>query len=533
MTSSILRFVTLRTGGGGGGVTAGGGSDATKVGMRHGVSIKDLLAQLRETCWSAGERTEIEQFFFFRIQVDEGVSGVGRIERIIHVASNDPFKERKREIKVLLSHPDWITTLAFSLDSPILSSRISATDFLLALVTLNYPMGHNLVTTAFNAFHDANVIAASDGGGRGGVEESDIGMRPYEKFVNTIAEIVDSRGVFGGVVGSNLNSLNSSSGGVVKSSAGGAKIISSNRDAIHQEVKEYLISAIALIRYLIQVPPQVEYRIHVRNDFTACRRFRATLAKIKTWAPSENSTILMHIKEFEDRDAMDYEEFMDAIMECGGGVVCEELGDMEDEHRVLSVLMECVGYVGGGYVRNILKRLLGLGKVADEVIRTKFMLLIDTVISQIVLDGKGFPADFFSTYRIPVEDIVRGFVEKDEFEELQKEFFKAKLELSEANAEKKKLQRQLDVSAHQDFEGRGSPKFSIIQDILKQKEAEVTEYVQKIERLKRKHDAFLKTLKEDLSQVLSEIQKPGILQKVDSATSIPDNIAGFTVSQPN
>ena len=49
-----------------------------------------------------------------------------------------------------------LNILIMSLDSPILSARTAAADFLLAIVTLDYPMGHSLVIKAFESLRMAH-----------------------------------------------------------------------------------------------------------------------------------------------------------------------------------------------------------------------------------------------------------------------------------------------------------------------------------------------------------------------------------------
>ncbi|KAJ3023894.1 UNVERIFIED_CONTAM: hypothetical protein HDU68_008418 [Siphonaria sp. JEL0065] len=470
MTNSIVQFVTRSS-------TVGGGGLGGPPGSRNGVPIKDLLAQLRIQCKNSGDGKQ------------KYVEAELEVLKVLKMAVKN-----EKEINELLARSDWINILTFSLDSPILSSRISATDFLLALVVLNYPNGHNLVIRAFETY-----------------KKEQSGLRLFERFVGTISEIVESRGTFGSVVGSKKDNAGSIAG-----------IMSMNREMAHKEMKDYLISALALIRYIVQVPSQLEYRIHLRNEFMACGLSKV-FKKLKSWAPAENSGIMVHVAEFEGRAQGDHDEFVEG-MDAG---ICDDVLDMEDEHKVLNALME--GYkqdnIGKEYVRSILKHLLIPTRMINEVARTKFLYLVDTLLSQIVLDGKGLQSDFFETYQVPIDEIIQGFIERDEVEALKADMIKSKLKISELMAEKRKLERDLDSPRAEESNPKSALKFSAMQDILKQNEMELDDQAQKLKRLKAKHQLFLQTLKQDLGQILSCVARNSIaLPKVDSATLLLDDV---------
>lgn len=105
-----------------------------------------------------------------------------------------------------------LNILILSLDSPILSSRTSAAEFLLAIVTLEYPRGHSLVIKAFENFQ---------------AERNE--DRLFQKLLKSLYEVIRSRGIFGSVVGSKRDKL---------PFAPSAKI----NDLDHQrEIKDYLV----------------------------------------------------------------------------------------------------------------------------------------------------------------------------------------------------------------------------------------------------------------------------------------------------
>jgi hypothetical protein len=76
------------------------------------------------------------------------------------------------------------------LDSPILTSRTAAIEFLLVMATIGYPQGHQLVIEAFE-----NYCALSGE------------CHLFSNFLKSIADVVQSRGIFGTVVGSKKDTI--------------------------------------------------------------------------------------------------------------------------------------------------------------------------------------------------------------------------------------------------------------------------------------------------------------------------------------
>jgi hypothetical protein len=98
--------------------------------------------------------------------------------------------QRDIDILNLLSNPTWLSILAYSLESPMLTARTSAVEFFLVLVALEYPRGHSLVMKAFEEYRKA---------------KGD--LRLFERLMGTLLELVESRGLFGSVVGSKRDGL--------------------------------------------------------------------------------------------------------------------------------------------------------------------------------------------------------------------------------------------------------------------------------------------------------------------------------------
>lgn len=117
-------------------------------------------------------------------------------------------------------------------------ARTATIDFLLAIVTLQYPTGHRLVMSAMEFFKITRKKA-----------------RVFDCLVESLAHGVTSRGIFGSKVGAvELNMFG------FQSSQDKLKMPS------ERDIREFLVSGVALIRFLVEIPPEFEYRMHLRHE---------------------------------------------------------------------------------------------------------------------------------------------------------------------------------------------------------------------------------------------------------------------------
>ncbi|TPX72675.1 hypothetical protein SpCBS45565_g00202 [Spizellomyces sp. 'palustris'] len=283
-----------------------------------------------------------------------------------------------RGVTELLSNPSYLNILILSLDSPLLPARTSAADFLLALVTLEYPRGHRLVMRAFDYFRSSR----DD-------------LHTFERLVLALESLINTRGVFGTTVGAKAD---------VKDTI--VHFGDKSREQMQKDIKDFLISAVTLLRLVVDIPQELEYRIHLRNELLASG-FSRVLKRLRTWAPAEFAEILTHVDAFEYRAAADHQEFADDIGDIMGI-------DMENPQQLLDTLLgsfrETEG--GRGYITSILQHLLIPTRLIDGVSRTKVLRLLDLMIAQVVLDRNGIDPSFTDMYRISVEDAMEGISEQ-------------------------------------------------------------------------------------------------------------------------
>lgn len=87
---------------------------------------------------------------------------------------------------------------------------------------------------------------------------------------------------------------------------------------------------------------------------------------------------------------------------------------------------------------SLMQHLLLIRKT-DPYITSKYFQLIDSVVAQIVLDGKGIDPAFTDIYNIKLEKIVQEFVDQDSLRQSLLEAKEAKVKVDFANKEKERL----------------------------------------------------------------------------------------------
>ncbi|KAJ1328678.1 hypothetical protein BSLG_010031 [Batrachochytrium salamandrivorans] len=241
----------------------------------------------------------------------------------------------------ILYHQNHLNILIQSLDSPLLTARTATMDFLLAIVTLDYPKGHKLVMFAMTDFQKS------------------------ESMQECLTLLL-------------VHSLKPS------------------------PLEEYLVSVVALIRFLVEVPTDFEYRMYLRSEFVASGVIPA-FQKLKTWAQAEFSGIIQHVDAFEQLKASDFEYLIESLD-------TENDVDIYDPQQLLETLLSQVTDNDRRCVTSILQHLLVGTTMMDASSRSHMIYIIETAVMQIVLDQNGV-MEFTDTFKHSVNQIISGLQE--------------------------------------------------------------------------------------------------------------------------
>ncbi|KAJ3150792.1 hypothetical protein HDU86_006301 [Geranomyces michiganensis] len=372
---------------------------------------------------------------------------------------------QNRGITELLNNSTYLSIIVLSLDSPLLSARTAAADFLLALVTIEYPRGHKLVMGAFEHFR-----AAHDD------------LRIFSRLTAAIDSLVQSRGVFGSTVGSKgAREL-------------GLHFGDKNKEQTQRDIKDFLISTVTLLRLVVDVPQELEYRIHLRNELMASG-FGKILKTLRSWASQEFAEILNHVDAFEYRAAADHQDFADDLESLTGI-------DLDDPNGLLEGLLGSFSEGDGGksYVMSILQHLLIPARLIDGPSKAKVFRLLDLMVAQVVLDRNGLDPGFTEMYKISVEEVMEGISEEVAAEN---ELLKARALSNEG------LRKSIDYRKPSQGNAWASS------TPASQEEA-IHILQKKLDSANREHQTALEQHRDELDEILKAIQERGIDQNIKS-----------------
>ncbi|KAI8801136.1 hypothetical protein BJ742DRAFT_39650 [Cladochytrium replicatum] len=384
---------------GGGGGSGGGflGNMARTFGASkaHKVS-KDVLADLRVVSSHASgswafqfiERGGFTALFtlLHRVHEKEEESGKQKYVEseiaILRILQN--LMRHNRGVRELLrlftENTEDLDLLIYLLDHPsLLLAHTCAADFLLAILTLSEkPKGYNFIMLAFRTFKE-----------RSGEE------RMFSTFVTVLEDVVCSRGRWGTCVGASRTS------DAVWGGAG------TERRPTEGEIREFVRSCVTLVRYLIEMTPDLCMRICTRNQLLFAG-FGRVIKQLRSWAPEEFCGIIKHLDDFEASAAEDMDEFSDGF-ETHVHIPEMSVDDPGEWIKLLSAFLKD-DRDSMTALASIFHHLMIPVKTVDAISRARFYGMLDDVVAQVVLDRRGFYPDFTEMYGISTDRLMQDAV---------------------------------------------------------------------------------------------------------------------------
>ncbi|KNE67880.1 hypothetical protein AMAG_12596 [Allomyces macrogynus ATCC 38327] len=242
-----------------------------------------------------------------------------------------------------LRSPDAIQTFAQSLDTPKISTRKLTAEILAGLALK--PRGHHLV---LNALENLDSVRRAP--------------RAFTPWIAAVADVFSARGLFGSTV---------QAGFLMK-------------DYSDEDLNEYVIANIVLAHSLLYAAPDLDVRLHLRNQLVGAG-FEALfppVAKIATDALINQIRQYQHLVE---QDAAEYAARCDLVVT-----------DWADPNAIFTALVRSVeGHPDGMYwLTRLVQHLACIrGSNADDTwgpdVRAQYLRVIDHAVASIVLDRRG------------------------------------------------------------------------------------------------------------------------------------------------
>ncbi|XP_048589286.1 protein diaphanous homolog 2 isoform X2 [Nematostella vectensis] len=176
-------------------------------------------------------------------------------------------------------------------------------------------------------------------------------------------------------------------------------------DALHDDHTSLKVACIQFINALISTPDDLDFRLHLRNEFVR-EGLNDAFQDLRDLENDDLNVQLDIWEEHRDDDASEFQHRLNNIMV-----------NFEDPGEIFSILNNLVqDTAADNLFLSILQHLL---LIRDDVYaRPQYYKLIEEVVSQVVLHRSGVDPDFATRrFQIDVDPLIEGLVDKAKYEE--------------------------------------------------------------------------------------------------------------------
>ncbi|KAJ2994431.1 hypothetical protein HDV02_001565 [Globomyces sp. JEL0801] len=287
--------------------------------------------------------------------------------------------ELKTQITEILGQQNLLNILILSLDSSHLPTQTATIDFLLAIVTLEYPIGHKLVMSAMEYLKTTRKY-----------------NRVFDCLVGSISEYVTARGIFGSKVRSG-------------SVTGKYSFVDKAKPPSEKDIREFLVSGLALIRFIVEIPQEFEYRMYLRQELNSSGLL-PLFKNLSNWAATEFHDILQHYEAFSNMKNSDFKYLLNNM-----GSTHDI--DIDDPNQLLTLLRNQLDDVDNRTIISMIQNIVTGTSLLDKSTRSFMLSMIEKAVMYIVLDQNGI-SNFTDAFKYSVDQIISGL---QEIESLQDE----------------------------------------------------------------------------------------------------------------
>lgn len=215
---------------------------------------------------------------------------------------------------------------------------------------------------------------------------------------------------------------------------------------IKENEKTLRVACLQLINAIITQPEDLEYRLHLRNEFMRV----GLMDVLENLDEDANEDLLTQLKIFKEHKDEDFEEFIQRFDN-----VRLELDDVNDCFEMVKNLV--MDTAAEPYFLSILQHFLFIRD--DALIRPAYFKLLEECVSQIVLHRGGCDPDFRSTrrFQIDVQPLIDTLVEKSKVED-ERRMEELQMKLEEALALRQETEAKLQQAEKKlsELESRGA-----------------------------------------------------------------------------
>ncbi|KAL1923354.1 uncharacterized protein VTP21DRAFT_8334 [Calcarisporiella thermophila] len=348
-----------------------------------------------------------------------------------------------------LANPQCIYNIALSLVSPQMATRKLVCEVLIFLCYCEVPKGHNLVVNGMESLREFRREP-----GR------------YDGWLKTFEKTIDGRGLMGSMVGM-------------------SEEMRRVGPAPDNQLMEYTLSNVMLINALIGVVDNVENRVHLRSQLNASGLERI----IKKLRDFRHELINLHLDKFENQAEADYEEIQELYNH-------KIFANMTDPTEVFQCLLASVE--GKRAYDFFLSTLQHMMLIQEGDLKTRYFQLIDTIVSQIVLDRR-IDNDFTNSYGISVVQLINKFTDNEALEAAREDLREAREMAEKAIYQKNQLEAELNRKDG-GLVSQLKAKTNSLEDLLRMSRHTISTLQQQISDLQEQYNRSLQSMDAQLKQ---------------------------------
>ncbi|XP_043560433.1 protein diaphanous homolog 2 isoform X2 [Chiloscyllium plagiosum] len=216
----------------------------------------------------------------------------------------------------------------------------------------------------------------------------------------------------------------------------------------NHEALQLQVACMQLINALVTSPDDLDFRIHLRNEFLRCG-LKKILPVLKE---KENEELDIQLKVFDENKEEDFIEVSHRLED-----IRSEMDDMNEVYHLLSNMVKDTA--AENYFLSLLQHLLLIRN--DYYVRPQYYKIIEECVSQIVLHRNGVDPDFEYRKRLDVDfsHLIDQCVDKAKVEESEQkalefskkfdEEFTARQEAQAESQKKDEKIKELETKLHQ------------------------------------------------------------------------------------
>ncbi|ORX92728.1 FH2-domain-containing protein [Basidiobolus meristosporus CBS 931.73] len=299
----------------------------------------------------------------------------------------------------------------------------------------------------------------------------------FEAWMKSLENTIDGRGILGSLVGASEE---------IKKTAG--------RES---ELVEYVITNLMLVNGLISGYEDLEMRTHIRNQMNAAGLDRI----IKKVVGFNDELILRHVQLFDQLSDQDYLELSEVYNH-------QMLQDLNDPRDVFEALMNSVeDSKARDFLLSILQHLLMVRNEGDgDSMKNKCFQLIDTLVTQIVLDRRGLDQDFSASYGVSIGSLVSKLADGNQLQEALDAAKEAKDIAEAATRRQSELESELAMRAD-GLVGKLKVKITSLEDLLRMSRHTIEALQEQVQTLREQYHSKLSQQGRELKKLYQAVKK--------------------------